>query len=407
MFHDDLKRENYNDMIDFSLDSELIQLRDSVFKFASENIIPIQEKIQLELDEKEEFAWPIWEKFREFGFLGFPFPQEYGGQGASALATTVAWEALGLAGVDGGMVMSLSAHTILCGVPIMTYGTDEQKRRYLTKLSTGEFIGCFAITEPHGGSDSIHLKTTAVKKGDRWILNGSKLYITNAPIGDLFLVLASTDKSLGSAGITAFLVERNFKGFSVSRKLKKMGNRLSPTGEIVFEDCEVPEENVLGQVNMGFIQVVRTIFGWERSVMLSPSVGSLETVIKALMNYANSREAFGKPISYFQAIQKKIVDMKVSLEVARSYLYRIAWHIDRGELPFVEASSFKLFWGDSIVQHIYEAIQILGGLGYMKEAKIEKGYRDVRLITIGGGTSEVQRTIVARAILGLSGKEIE
>ena len=396
-----------NDMIDFSLDSELVQLREAVYKYASQEIIPIQEKIQLELDEKEEFAWPIWEKFKEFGLLGFPFPEEYGGQGAGALATTVAWEALGLAGVDGGMVMSLSAHTILCGVPLMTFGTEDQKKRYLTKLASGEMIGCFAITEPHGGSDSIHLRTTAEKKGDRWILNGAKMFITNAPIGDLFLVLATTDKSLGSAGITAFLVEKNFKGFSVSRKLEKMGNRLSPTGEIVFEDCEVPEENVLGEVNMGFIQVVRTIFGWERSVMLSPSVGSLETVIKHLMAYAHQREAFGKPIAYFQAIQKKIVDMKVSLEVARSYLYRIAWHIDRGELPFVEASSFKLFWGDSIVNHIYEAIQILGGYGYMREFKIEKGYRDVRLITIGGGTSEVQRTIVARAILGISGRDIE
>ena len=394
-------------MIDFSLDSELVQLREAVYKYASQEIIPIQEKIQLELDEKEEFAWPIWEKFKEFGLLGFPFPEDYGGQGAGALATTVAWEALGLAGVDGGMVMSLSAHTILCGVPLMTFGTEDQKKRYLTKLATGEMIGCFAITEPHGGSDSIHLRTTAEKKGDRWILNGAKMFITNAPIGDLFLVLATTDKSLGSAGITAFLVEKNFKGFSVSRKLEKMGNRLSPTGEIVFEDCEVPEENVLGEVNMGFIQVVRTIFGWERSVMLSPSVGSLETVIKHLMAYAHQREAFGKPIAYFQAIQKKIVDMKVSLEVARSYLYRIAWHIDRGELPFVEASSFKLFWGDSIVNHIYEAIQILGGYGYMREFKIEKGYRDVRLITIGGGTSEVQRTIVARAILGISGRDIE
>ena len=396
-----------NDMIDFSLDSELVQLREAVYKYASQDIIPIQEKIQLDLDEKEEFAWPIWEKFKEFGLLGFPFPEEYGGQGAGALATTVAWEALGLAGVDGGMVMSLSAHTILCGVPLMTFGTDDQKKRYLTKLASGEMIGCFAITEPHGGSDSIHLRTTAEKKGDRWILNGAKMFITNAPIGDLFLVLATTDKSLGSAGITAFLVEKNFKGFSVSRKLEKMGNRLSPTGEIVFEDCEVPEENVLGEVNMGFVQVVRTIFGWERSVMLSPSVGSLETVIKHLMAYAHQREAFGRPIAYFQAIQKKIVDMKVSLEVARSYLYRIAWHIDRGELPFVEASSFKLFWGDSIVNHIYEAIQILGGYGYMREFKIEKGYRDVRLITIGGGTSEVQRTIVARAILGISGRDIE
>jgi len=394
-------------MIDFSIEPELLQLRETVYKFAREEIIPIQEKIQLELDAKEEFAWPIWEKFKEFGLLGFPFPEEYGGQGASALATTLAWEALGLAGVDGGMVMSLSAHTILCGVPIMVYGTEDQKRRYLTRLASGEMIGCFALTEPHGGSDSIHLKTTAVKKGDRYILNGSKIYITNAPIGDLFLVLAAQDKSLGSAGITAFLVEKNFKGFKVSRKLEKMGNRLSPTGEIVFEDCEVPEDNVLGQENMGFIQVVRTIFGWERSVMLAPSVGSAELLLQGMLAFANQRQAFGKPISYFQAIQKKIVDLKVSIEVARSYLYRIAWHIDRGELPFVEASSFKLFWGDSIVNHVYEAIQLFGGLGYMREFKLEKGYRDVRLITIGGGTSEVQRTIVARAILGLSGREIE
>ena len=392
--------------IDFSLNEEQIALREAVYKYAREEIFPLVQKYSLEYDANEEFIWPIWEKFKEFGLLGFPFPEKYAGQGASSLMTTLAWEALGMGGSDGGMIMSLGAHTILCGVPIMYYGTEDQKNRYLTKLATGKIIGGFAITEPHSGSDSVHLRTTAVRKGSKWILNGSKMFITNATNGDIFLVLATTDKSMGSAGISAFIVEKSFHGFRVSSKLEKMGQRTSPTGELVFEDCEVPEENLVGDVNMGFIQVVRTIFGWERSVMLAPSVGGFYLLIKRSLEYANERKAFGKSISEFQAIQKKIVDMKVTLEIARAYLYKVAWSIDRGEIPFVEASSFKLFFGDMIERHAHDAIQIFGGYGYMRDYFLEKGYRDVRLMTIGGGTSEVQRTIIARAILGLSGKEI-
>lgn len=394
-------------MVDFSLEPEHTRVRDTIYRYAVERILPVQEKIQQKFDEEDEFAWPIWDKFKELGLLGFPFPKEYGGQGASSLSTTLVWEALGLARIDAGMTLSLSAHTILCGIPIATYGTEHQKRRYLTKLARGEMIGCFAISEPRSGSGLADLETVAEKKGDRWILNGLKSYVTNAPVADLFLVFAVTDRSRGSDGVTAFLVERGMKGLSVSENLKKMGNRLSPTSNVLLENCEVPDENVLGKVNEGLVQVAKLASVWERTVCLSHSVGLLEALIKELMSFANSKLSFGKPILRFQAVQKKIVDMRVTLEVARSYLYKIAWHIDRSEIPFVEASCFKIFWGDSIVNHLYDAIQIMGGFGYTRGARVEKEYRDGRLITIGGGTSEIQRLVLAKSILGISENEIE
>jgi alkylation response protein AidB-like acyl-CoA dehydrogenase len=390
--------------MEFSLTPEQVAFRDEVKKFAERELVP---NIKPEYDQRGEFIWVNWEKIKGYGLCGLPFPEKYGGQGASVLMTVMAEEALGLAGVDSGTIMSLNAHMVLCGVPIWLLGTEEQKTKYVTKIASGEKIGGFALTEPNHGSDIVHLDTYAVKKGDRYILNGSKMFITNGPIGDIFVVVAATDKKKAAFGLSAFIVEKDFPGFKVARELDKLGHRTSPTAELVFEDCEVPEENILGAEGLGFVEVVRGIFEWERSCLLAPAIGSMERGLKRAIEYAMERKQFGRPIIEFQAIQKKLVDMKVAIEVSRQYIYRIAWMKDNGQSAFVEASIAKLIISESVIRSSYDAVQIFGGYGYMKDFEVERGYRDARLATIGGGTSEVQKTIVARAVLGIEGGKIE
>jgi len=391
--------------MDFELTEEEKAFKESVYQFSKREIAP--ESSKPEYDEKGEFPWECWRKMGEFGLLGLPFPEEYGGQGASAMMTVLAKEAFALGGADAGLTLSWGAHTILCGVPIWKLGTEEQKKKYLPKIATGEWIGGFALTEPNAGSDAGSVRTYAVKKGDRFILNGSKIFITNGPIGRVFVTIAVTDKSKGPFGISAFIVESTFKGFSVSRKLDKLGNRTSPTGELIFEDCEVPEENLLGPLDMGFAEVVKYIFMWERSCLLAPAIGSMEAGIRRCLEYARDRIQFKKPILKFQAIQKKLVEMKMNLEAARQLVYRVAWLLDRGIPALVEASLAKLFVSEAVIKQSYESLQIFGGYGYIKDFPVEKGYRDARLATIGGGTSEIQKSIIARALIQLSGKDIE
>ncbi len=343
----------------------------------------------------------------KMGLLGLPFPEEYGGQGASALTTVLAKEGFAMGGADAGLTLSWGAHTILCGVPIWKLGTEEQKRKYLPKICSGEWVGGFALTEPNAGSDASSVRTYAVKKGDRYILNGSKIFITNGPIGKVFIVIAVTDKTKGPFGISAFIVESDFKGFIVSRKLNKLGNRASPTAELAFEDCEVPEENLLGPLDMGFAEVAKLILMWERSCLLAPALGSMEAGIRRCMEYARDRIQFKKPILKFQAIQRKLVEMKVNLEVARGLVYRVAWMLDNGIPAIVEASIAKLFVSEAVVKQAYDSLQIFGGYGYIKDFPVEKGYRDARLATIGGGTSEIQKSIIVRSLISLSGKDIE
>ncbi|MCS6806207.1 MAG: acyl-CoA dehydrogenase family protein [Acidobacteriota bacterium] len=381
--------------MDFAIPEEYIHFRNSVYQFAKDRIAPRAE----ELDLKGEFGWQNWRDMAQMGLLGLPFPEEYGGSNASPLATCLAMEAMAHAGVDSGTTLSWGAHTILCGVPIWLLGTAEQKQKYLPKIASGEWIGGFGLTEPDAGSDAASLKTTAVKQGDRWVLNGSKMFITNGPIGHVFVVFASTDKSQGNKGISAFIVEKGFPGFSVGKELKKMGNRTSPTSELVFDNCEVPEENLLGPLHRGFLAVGKETLEWERSCMIAPIVGGMEFLLEQCVEYAKNRRQFGQPIANFQAIQHKLADMKVALEASRLLIYRVAWMKERGQSAMLEASIAKLFVTEQMLKVANDAVQIFGGYGYIHEYPVERAYRDAKLGTLGAGTSEVQKMVIISELL--------
>ncbi|MEW5945719.1 MAG: acyl-CoA dehydrogenase family protein [bacterium] len=383
--------------MDFDLTEEQIAFRRSCYNFAKKEILPLVEEYEL----KGEFIRPAWKKMAEFGLMGLPFPEEYGGSGADVLTTLVGMEGLAHGGADAGTCLSWGAHTILCGVPIWLLGADEQKKKYLPPIAAGEWIGGFGLTEPNAGSDAAGVQTTAVKKGDRYILNGTKMFITNGPIGKVFVVIAVTDKTAGHFGISAFIVESGFPGFSIGRELNKMGNRTSTTSELIFEDCEVPVENILGPEGYGFITVGKTILEWERSCLLAAGLGGLQAGLDLCIAYAKERKQFGKPIAEFQAIQHKLVDMKTAIEASRLLIYKVAWLKDNDMPGMLEASIAKLYISEAGMRSADEAVQIHGGYGYMKEYPVERGFRDAKLGTIGGGTSEIQRNIISRLTLNL------
>lgn len=381
--------------MDFAIPDEYIQFRDSVYQFSRDRLAPRAEA----LDREGAFGWDNWRDMAEMGLLGLPFPEAYGGSQASPLATCLAMEAMAHAGVDSGTTLSWGAHTILCGVPIWLLGSEEQKKRYLPKLASGEWIGGFGLTEPGSGSDAAAMKTTAVKRGDRWILNGSKMFITNGPIGHVFIVFAVTDKAAGNKGISAFIVEKGFPGFSAGKELKKMGHRTSPTSELVFDQCEVPEENLLGPLHLGFLAVGKETLEWERSCMIAPIVGGMEFLLEQCITYAKQRQQFGQPIAHFQAIQQKLANMKVALEASRLLIYRVAWLKEQGRSAMLEASIAKLFVTERMLKVVDDAVQIFGGYGYIHEYPVERAYRDAKLGTIGAGTSEVQKMIIIREMM--------
>ncbi|MBL8151508.1 MAG: acyl-CoA dehydrogenase family protein [Blastocatellia bacterium] len=385
--------------MNFNLPEEIKEFQKAVHKFAKERMAPRAEAI----DAKAEFSRENWRDLSEMGLLGLPFPEEYGGTAASPLATTIAMESVARAGVDGGTTLAWGAHTILAGVPIWLLGSNRQKERYLPKLANGEWIGGFGLTEPDSGSDAASLRTTAEKKGDRYILNGSKMFITNGAVGDLFVVFAATDKKKGNRGISAFIVERGFAGFSVGEELNKMGNRTSTTTPLYFDNCEVPEENLLGQENMGFLSVGKETLEWERSCMIAPLVGGMEFVLEECTRYAKERKQFGSSIANFQAIQHKLADIKVAIEASRLLIYRVACMKARGQSAMMEASIAKLFVTESAVRVANEAVQIFGGYGYIHDYPVERFYRDVKLGTLGAGTSEVQKMIIAAEMLKRKG----
>jgi alkylation response protein AidB-like acyl-CoA dehydrogenase len=335
----------------------------------------------------------------EMSLLGLPFPEKYGGSEATPLATCIAMEAMSSAGVDAGTPLAWGAHMILCGVPIWLLGTEAQKEKYLPKICSGEWIGAFGLTEPGSGSDAAAMKTTAQRRGDRWILNGSKMFITNAPVADLFIVFAATDKSARNRGISTFIIERGFPGFSVGRDLVKMGNRTSVTSELVFDNCEVPDENLLGPENLGFLAVGKETLEWERSCMIAPIIGGMQYMLECCTAYAKERHQFGRPIADFQAIQHKLADMKIALEGSRLLIYRVAWLKQQGKRAMLEAAIAKLWATEAAIRVSYDAVQIFGGYGYIHDYPAERFYRDARLGTIGAGTSEVQRMIIANELL--------
>lgn len=380
--------------MEFGFTEEQLMFKESVYRFAKKEITPLVE----EADLKSEFSMEIWRKLGDMGLLGLPFPEDLGGSGANVVTCCIAAEALGHAGVDQGHLLALGAHTYLCADTLYKHGNEEQRNKYIPRLASGEWIGCMGLTEPGAGSDAASVQTTAVKKGDTWILNGSKTFITNAPVADVCIVYATVDKSLKHAGITAFIVEKDFPGYETGEPFHKMGVRASTTSEVFMDNCEVPEENLLGEVGRGFEYTHETL-SWDRSALLAPFVGGMQFAIEECTRYSQEREQFGRPINAFQAIQQKLADLKVVQEASRMVVYRVAHDKDSGKpLNHMHTSVAKAFVGDWGLKAASEAIQIFGGYGFIHEYPIERFLRDAKLAQIGGGTSEIQRLIISRLL---------
>ena len=379
--------------MDFSLTQEQLMFREQVLKFARKEIVP---RVQ-ENDLQSKFDRESWAKLGEFGLLGLHFPEELGGGGSDVVTSVVAAEALGEAGVDGGLTLSLGAHTYLCADTIFAHGNKEQREKYIPKLASGEWIGCMGLTEPGAGSDVSSLRTRAERRGDTWVLNGTKMFITNGSIADVAVIYARIDSAPGRPeGISAFIVEKGAPGFKVGRTLKKMGVRTSPTAELIFEDCAIPAENLIGLEGNGFLMAMQTV-EWDRSALLAPFVGAMSFLIQRCARYAQEREQFGRPIASFQAVKHRLADMKIFYEAARSLVYRIAWCKDQGRpLNHLEAAVAKLFVGDWSLKPTNDALLILGGYGYCHEYDVERVFRDSRLAPIGGGTSDIQKVLISR-----------
>ena len=381
--------------MDFRLTDEQRMFRESVYRFAKEEIAPLCE----EADLNGEFSFEVWKKLGSMGLLGLPFAEELGGSGADIVSCCLSGEALGHAGVDGGHLLALGAHTYLCAATLNHFATDAQKKKYIPKLSSGEWIGCMGLTEPGAGSDAASMRTTAVKKGDKYILNGSKTFITNAPISQVMVVYASLDKSRKHEGITAFIVERDYPGFSTGQPFHKMGCKCSTTSEVFFEDCEVPLENCLGGEYKGW-QMALSSVEWDRCTLLAPFLGSAMFALDECAKYANDRVQFNKSIREFQAIQHRIANMRLFIEASKLAIYRVASSKDNGQLlnPLLAAVN-KMYVGDQGCNMATDAVMIHGGYGFMHEYPVERNYRDARLGTIGGGTSDIMRMIVSRIMM--------
>lgn len=380
--------------MDFAFSDEQLLFKDQVLRFAKNEIVPRAR----ECESKCEFDLQSFRRLGEFGILGLHFPSALGGSDADVVTTVLAGETLGEAGVDGGLSLAYGAHSFLCADTIYAHGTDYQREKYIPKLASGEWIGCMGLTEPGAGSDVAALSTRAEKHGQEYILNGSKMFITNGPVADVAVVYAKTQKDIKHAGISAFIVESGTPGFSAGRNLNKMGVRSSYTSELIFEDCAVPQENIIGREGAGFLMAMQTV-EWDRSALLAPFVGGMTYVLQKCVSYAKQRHQFGRPIAHYQAIKHKLADIKIFVEAARSLCYRIAWCKDQGRpLNHLEAAVAKLFIGDWSLGPANDAVVLHGGYGYCHEYEVERYFRDSRLAPIGGGTSEIQKKIISKLI---------
>lgn len=378
--------------MDFRLTDEQNQIATMVREFAESEIKP---KL-FEWDEAQHFPVETFRKAGELGMLGVTIPEEYGGAGLSYIDYVNVIEELGV--VDSGFALSVAAHNSLCTGHIYLAGSDDQKKQWLPKLASGEWIGAWGLTEPGSGSDASGMRTTAVKDGDEWILNGTKNFITNATYANISVVLAVTDKSDQKHGITAFAVEMDRKGIRPGKKENKLGMRVSDTAELVMEDCRVPASNMLGKIGYGFIDAMKILDGGRISIG-ALAVGIARGAYEAARGYAKQRTAFGKPISDFQAIQFMLADMATEIDAARLLCYRAATIKDAGEKVTQASAMAKLYASEVAVRATEKGVQIFGGYGFIKEYPAEKYYRDVKLCTIGEGTSEIQRMVIARNLL--------
>jgi len=376
--------------LEFTWNDEQAAFRREVIRFAQKEL---NDHI-VERDHCEKFSWEGWKKCAEFGIQGLPVPQEYGGGGADTLTTVCALEALGYGCRDNGLLFSINAHMWTTEIPLMAFGTPEQKQRYLPKLANGQWIGLHAMTEPMAGSDAYSLRTRAEHNGNGYALNGSKTFITNAECAHLFIVFANVDPSKGANGVSAFLVEKDTPGLIVGQKLHKMGLRTSPMSEVALVDCEIPAENLLGAEGSGQA-IFTSSMEWERTCILASHLGMMQRQLEASVKYARERNQFGQPIAKFAAIANKIADMEVRRETGRLVLYKAAWLKSQGKHPLREASIAKLYVSEAAIQSCLDAIQIHGGYGYMTEYEIERELRDAIAGKIYSGTSEIQKVIIA------------
>ena len=382
--------------MDFDLTEEQRLLQKTVREFAETELGPHAR----EWDERQEFPRQVFTKLGEMGLMGVVWPPEYGGSGLTTLDYAIVMEEL--ARVEAGVALSVAAHNSLCSGHIFLAGSEEQKKRFLVPLARGEKIGCWGLTENSAGSDAGGTKTTAARDGAHWVLNGSKTFITNGRLADTAVVMAVTDRAKGKKGISAFLVERGTKGFRAGKKEDKLGVRSSDTSELIFEDCRIPEGNLLGREGHGFIDTLR-VLDRGRIGIGAFSVGIAQASLEASIRYAGGRRQFGHAIAEFQAVQFKIADMATKVAAARLLVFRAAALRDSGREHTTESSMAKLFASETAVEVANEAIQIHGGYGYVKEYPVERHWRDSKLGTIGEGTSEVQRLVIARELLALRG----
>jgi isovaleryl-CoA dehydrogenase len=376
---------------DFDLGETADLLRASVETFAADEIAPRAAAI----DRDNDFPADLWRKLGDLGVLGITVSEEYGGAGMGYLEHCVAMEEISRASASVGL--SYGAHSNLCVNQIFRNGSEAQRKKYLPKLVSGEHVGALAMSEPGAGSDVVGMRTRADKRGDRYVLNGSKMWITNGPNADTLVVYAKTDPQAGSRGITAFLIERGFKGFSTAQKLDKLGMRGSNTCELVFEDCEVPEENVLGQVGRG-VNVLMSGLDYERAVLAAGPLGIMDACMDVVVPYLHERKQFGQPIGEFQLMQGKLADMYTTLNASKSYVYMVAKACDRGRTTRKDAAGAILYAAERATWMALEAIQCLGGNGYINDYPTGRLLRDAKLYEIGAGTSEIRRMLIGREL---------
>jgi isovaleryl-CoA dehydrogenase len=377
--------------LDFGLGSDIDMLRDTVRAFSQNKIAPLAD----EIDRANTFPRELWPQLGELGLLGITVEEELGGAGLGYLAHCVAMEEISRASAAVGL--SYGAHSNLCVNQIRRNGNDEQRKRYLPKLVSGEHVGALAMSEPGAGSDVVSMRTRADRKGDRYVINGSKMWITNGPVAETLVVYAKTDRTAGARGITAFVIEKGFKGFSPAQKLDKLGMRGSDTSEIVFEDCEVPAENVLGVVGNG-VNVLMSGLDYERTVLAAGPLGIMQACLDLVVPYVHQRTQFGQAIGKFQLIQAKLADMYVTLNASKAYVYAVARACDRGETTREDAAGAILYAAERATWMALETIQCLGGNGYINDFPAGRLLRDAKLYEIGAGTSEIRRMLIGREI---------
>ncbi|ABL71700.1 isovaleryl-CoA dehydrogenase [Paracoccus denitrificans] len=385
----------FNAGMQFDLGEDVNALRETVHRWAQERVKPIA----AEVDRKNAFPNELWREMGDLGLLGITVSEELGGSGMGYLAHVVATEEIARA--SASVSLSYGAHSNLCVNQIKLNGTDEQRAKYLPKLCSGEHVGALAMSEEGAGSDVVGMKLRAEKRNDRYVLNGNKYWITNAPDAHTLVVYAKTDPEAGSKGITAFIVERGMKGFSTSPHFDKLGMRGSNTGELIFEDCEVPFENVLGAEGKG-VRVLMSGLDYERLVLSGIGTGIMAACLDEVMPYVKERKQFGQPIGSFQLMQGKIADMYVALNTARAYVYEVAKACDAGKVTRQDAAGAVLYASEQAMVQAHQAVQALGGAGFLNDSVVSRLFRDAKLMEIGAGTSEIRRMLIGRELLGLA-----